>query len=228
MSLYVIGDLHLSFGVDKPMDIFHGWEDYVQRLTDNWQRKIQPTDTVVIAGDVSWGMTMDEAIPDFRFLNGLNGQKILLKGNHDYWFSTKTKVEAALAAEGISTVQILFNNAYTVGDIAVCGTRGWMTEPNTTADQKILAREAGRLRLSLEAGKALGRQPIVFLHYPPIGVGFCAEQLIALMHEYGVTTCYYGHLHGRACQNAFCGVRDGIEYRLISSDYIQFDPELVR
>ena len=227
VSLYVIGDLHLSFGTDKPMDIFRGWQDYVERLTENWQSKITPEDTVVIAGDLSWGMTMEEAREDFRFLDRLNGHKIVLKGNHDYWFSTKTKVENALAADGIKTVSILFNNAYPYGEYALCGTRGWMNEPGTAADKKVLAREAGRLKLSLEAGKALGKQPIVFLHYPPIAVNSCAEDLLGLMQEYGVTRCYYGHLHGQSCLNALYGQYRGVEYRLISGDYIQFDPELV-
>lgn len=227
MGLYVIGDLHLSFGTDKPMDIFHGWEDYVDRLTENWQSRITPEDTVVVAGDFSWGMTMEEALPDFRYLDRLNGRKLLLKGNHDYWFSTKTKVENALAAEGISGISILFNNAYPCGEYAVCGTRGWFNEPGSAADKKVMAREAGRLRLSLEAGKQLGKKPIVFLHYPPIGASSRSEELIALLQEYGVERCYYGHLHGQSCRNAVNGTVDGIEYRLISGDYIQFDPQLV-
>lgn len=209
------------------MDIFRGWQDYVERLTQNWQRKITPEDTVVIAGDLSWGMTMEEAREDFRFLDRLNGHKILLKGNHDYWFSTKTKVENAFEAEGFSTLSILFNNAYSYGDYAICGTRGWMNEPGSSADQKVLAREAGRLRLSLEAGKKLGKTPIVFLHYPPITANSCMEELLALFEEYGVARCYYGHLHGQACLNALYGGYRGVEYRLISGDYIQFDPELV-
>ena len=227
VSLYAIGDLHLSFGTDKPMDIFAGWQDYVGRLTENWQQKIQPEDTVVIAGDISWGMTMEEALEDFRFIERLNGKKIILKGNHDYWFSTKTKVEKFLAEQGIGSISILFNNAFAYGDYVICGTRGWFNEPGSEADSKVMAREAGRLRLSLEAGKQYRKEPIVFLHYPPVGLSSCSEELVAVLREYGVRCCYYGHLHGRSCENAVNGVRDGICYRLISGDYIQFDPVLI-
>lgn len=227
VSLYAIGDLHLSFGADKPMDIFAGWQDYVGRLRENWQQKIRPEDTVVIAGDVSWGMTLEEALKDFRFIEQLNGKKILLKGNHDYWFSTRTKVEKFLAEQEIKTISILFNNAFEYGNYVICGTRGWFNEPGSAADSKVMAREAGRLRLSLEAGKKYGKEPVVFLHYPPVGQGFCSQELIAVMREFGVRSCYYGHLHGRSCENAVNGSRAGICYRLISGDYIQFDPVLV-
>lgn len=227
MSLYVIGDLHLSFGVDKPMDIFRGWKDYIGRLTENWQKKIMPEDTVVVAGDISWGMTLAEALEDFRFLHRLNGRKIILKGNHDYWFSTKTKVEQFLAAEGLTSIYILFNNAYRYEEYTICGTRGWFNEPGSTADSKVLLREAGRLKLSLEAGKKLGGKPLAFLHYPPVSFASSSEELVTLLQEYGVKRCYYGHLHGQSCENAVNGIREGIEYRLISGDYIQFDPEFV-
>ncbi len=214
----------MSFGADKPMDIFYGWQDYVDRLAENWQKKILPEDTVVLAGDISWGMTMEEALEDFRFLERLNGRKIILKGNHDYWFSTKTKVEGFLAEHGITSISILFNNAFVYGDYVICGTRGWMNEPGSAADKKVLAREVGRLRLSLEAGKEFQKEPIVFLHYPPVGPNSCSLELVSVMWEYGVRSCYYGHLHGRSCENAVMGCQDGIHYRLISGDYIQFDP----
>lgn len=144
------------------MDIFRGWKDYIGRLTENWQKKIMPEDTVVVAGDISWGMTLAEALEDFRFLHRLNGRKIILKGNHDYWFSTKTKVEQFLAAEGLTSIYILFNNAYRYEEYTICGTRGWFNEPGSTADSKVLLREAGRLKLSLEAGKKLGRKAAGF------------------------------------------------------------------
>lgn len=227
MSLYVIGDLHLSFGADKPMDVFRGWEDYVGRLTQNWQNKITPDDTVVVAGDISWGMTLEEAAEDFRYLDGLNGKKIVLKGNHDYWFSTKTKVERFLEENGFSTISVLFNNAYRYGDYAICGTRGWMIDSGSPADSKVMQREAGRLRLSLEAGKQLGGEPLVFLHYPPVTFASCSEELVAVLREYGAKRCYYGHLHGQACEYAVNGIRNGIEYRLVSGDYIQFDPVFI-
>lgn len=227
MSLYVIGDLHLSFGTDKPMDIFSGWTNYVERLEENWQNKVKPEDTVVIAGDISWGMTMEEALEDFRFIDRLNGNKIILKGNHDYWFSTKSKVENALYQHGLSTIRILFNNAYEYDNCVICGTRGWINEPGAAADKKVMLREAGRLRLSLEAGRSIGKPPVVFLHYPPVSANAHSEELLEVMQEYGVTTCYYGHLHGKSCENAVNGWYDGIYYQLISCDYVQFDPVIV-
>lgn len=227
MSLYVIGDLHLSFGTDKPMDIFSGWTNYVERLEENWQNRVKPEDTVVIAGDISWGMSMEEALDDFRFIDRLNGTKIILKGNHDYWFSTKSKVENALQQHGLSSIRILFNNAYAYDDCAICGTRGWINEPGAAADRKVMLREAGRLRLSLEAGRSIGNSPIVFLHYPPVSANARSEELLEVMREYGVATCYYGHLHGKSCENAINGWYDGIHYQLISCDYVQFDPVLV-
>ena len=224
MALYAIGDPHLSFGVDKPMDIFRGWQNYVGRLQENWQNKVTPEDTVVLAGDISWGMTMEEALEDFRFIDRLNGKKILLKGNHDYWFSTKTKVERFLEENGISSLSILFNNAYEYGEHVICGTRGWYNEPGAAADQKVMLREAGRLRLSLEAGKKTGKEPLVFLHYPPVTAAGSSEELIRVLKEYEVRHCYYGHLHGKSCEAAVNGVLNGIDYRLVSGDFIQFDP----
>lgn len=209
------------------MDIFSGWRDYAARLQENWQKKVKPEDTVVLAGDISWGMDMEEALEDFRFIDRLNGQKIILKGNHDYWFSTKTKVENFLKEHGLFTIKILFNNAFLYENLAICGTRGWFNEPGERADNKVMLREAGRLRLSLEAGKQLGKQPIVFLHYPPVALNSVSKELVDVLQEYGVKECYYGHLHGKSCENAVRGQQDGIFYQLISCDYVQFDPVLV-
>ena len=221
MSLFAIADLHLSLGVDKPMDVFPGWENYVERLAENWKREVRPEDTVVIAGDISWGLDISESLADFAFLDSLPGTKLLLKGNHDLWFSTKTKVEKFFAENGFSTLKILFNNAYEYGDYAICATRGWM---NDQADKKVLLRECGRLRLSLEAGKKLGKPPVVFLHYPPIyGGGECYE-ILEVLHEYDVKQVYYGHIHGYSSGYAINGERIGIDFRLISCDYIQFNP----
>ena len=146
MSLFAISDLHLSLGVDKPMDVFRGWENYVARMEENWTRLVSPEDTVVLAGDLSWGLDLSETVEDFRWIDRMPGQKILLKGNHDLWFSTKTKVERFFAENNFFTLHILFNNAYRYGDYVLCGTRGWM---NDQTDKKVLNRECGRLRLSL-------------------------------------------------------------------------------
>ena len=221
MSLFAIADLHLSLGVDKPMDVFPGWENYVARLTENWRREVRPEDTVVIAGDISWGLDISESEKDFAFLDSLPGTKLLLKGNHDLWFSTKTKVEKFFTEKGFSTLKILFNNAYSYGEYALCGTRGWM---NDQADKKVLLRECGRLRLSPEAGKKLGGKPLVFLHYPPVyGGGDCPE-ILEVLQEYDVKQVYYGHIHGYSSGYAINGERLGIQFRLISCDYIQFNP----
>lgn len=224
MSLYTIADLHLSFGVDKPMDVFHGWENHAERLEENWRRLIGPEDTVVIGGDISWGLDISEALEDFRWIDRLPGKKLLLKGNHDLWFSTKTKVEKYFADNGISTLQILFNNAFRYGDYVICGTRGWM---NDQTDKKVLNRECGRLRLSLEAGKKLGGEPIVFFHYPPVfGSGDCPE-IIEILKEYDVKEVYYGHIHGYRISHAINGPRYGINFHLVSGDFLQFNPKFI-
>ena len=221
MSLFAIADLHLSLGVDKPRDVFPGWAGYVEKLEKNWRENVRPEDTVVVAGDISWGLDISEAKEDFAFLDQLPGTKILLKGNHDLWFSTKTKVEKFFAENGFSTLKILFNNAYEYGDRAICGTRGWMNDP---IEKKVLLRECGRLRMSLEEGKKFGKEPLVFLHYPPVfGGGECYEILDVLL-EYGIKQVYYGHIHGYSSGYAINGIRNGIDFRLISCDFVQFNP----
>ncbi|MGI5893347.1 MAG: metallophosphoesterase [Candidatus Merdivicinus sp.] len=221
MSLFAIADLHLSLGVEKPMDVFPGWENYVERLERNWRAAVKPEDVVVIAGDISWGLDISESREDFAFIDRLPGTKIILKGNHDLWFSTKTKVEKFFTDNGFSTLKILFNNAYPYEDFALCGTRGWM---NDQADKKILLRECGRLRLSLEAAAKLGKKPVVFLHYPPIyGSSECYE-ILEVLHEYQINQVYYGHIHGYSAGYAINGERLGINFRLVSCDFLQFTP----
>ena len=225
MSLWVIADTHLSFGVSKPMDIFGGWSNYVEKIESNWRELVSPQDAVVIAGDISWGMTLDEALPDLRFLDALPGRKIILKGNHDYWWVTKTKMDNFLKANGITSVSFLFNNAYREGDITVFGTRGWFYDAHGEHDEKVIAREAGRLRLSYDAALKLGGEAVAFMHYPPVYAGReCPEMMNALL-ETGVKRCYYGHLHGRKNHGlAVTGLYKGIDFRLISCDYTQFKP----
>lgn len=224
MSLYTLADLHLSLGTDKPMDIFKGWDNYVALIEKTWSYLVEPEDTVVVPGDISWAMKLSEIYEDFSFIHKLPGTKIILKGNHDLWFSTKSKVEQYLAQNGFDSIKILFNNSYEYGDYVLCGTRGWINEQGEAVDKKILRREAGRLRMSLEDGKKTGKEPIVFLHYPPIyGSNECYEILDVLI-EYGVKRCFYGHLHGRSCQYAINGERNGIDFRLVSCDFLQFTP----
>ncbi len=227
MSLFAIGDTHLSFGTDKPMDVFRGWENYEKKLEDNWRAVVTQADTVVIPGDVTWGMTLDEALEDFRFLDALPGRKIILKGNHDYWWSTKKKADAFFAANGIGTIEILNNNAYRAGDFALCGSRGWFFDSEEAPDRKILLREAGRLRTSVEQAEQLGGEKIAFLHYPPIAGGSVCEEICQVLIDGGVRRCYYGHLHGPALSFAFNGEMFGIEFRLVSADALRFCPKLI-
>ena len=229
MSLFALGDLHLSLGEDKPMDVFAGWNDYVQRLEENWKRLVTDEDTVVLAGDISWGMKLEETLTDFRFIDSLPGKKLLLKGNHDYWWSTKRKMDAYLQENGLASIQILFNNAYRVGEYAVCGTRGWFLENDTPEDVKVLNREVGRLKLSLEEALKLGGEPVVFLHYPPYYRGVECPEIMDVLLEYGIKKCYYGHIHGKKnFRLAFEGVYKGVDFRLISCDKVGFMPVLVR
>ena len=229
MSLFAIADLHLSLGTDKPMDVFQGWSDYVQRLENSWRRLVTDDDYVVIAGDISWAMKLEECYADFTFINSLPGTKILLKGNHDYWWTTKHKMDLYLEANHFDTLRILFNNAYDVGDYAVFGTRGWYYDKEGEHDEKVINREVGRLKLSYNAAKELGKPVIAFLHYPPVYGGVECEEIMEALIEMEVKTCYYGHLHGeRTHVNATVGEYRGIDFRLISCDYTRFSPVLVR
>lgn len=222
MAIFVIGDLHLSLGGAKPMDVFPGWQGYVQRLEENWRRLVGPGDTVVVAGDISWAMKLEDTAADFAFLESLPGQKLLLKGNHDYWWTTARKMETWFAGQGFFSLKLLHNNSYTVEGKALCGTRSWMFEPGEPHDEKVMARELGRLRMSLDAAQQ--GEKVVFLHYPPVYPGASAPQVTALLQEYGVKRCFYGHLHGAAIRHAVQGVVDGVEYRLISADSLGFCP----
>lgn len=227
MSLFVIGDTHLSFGTDKPMDIFRGWENFEEKLKNNWLAVVKSDDTVVIPGDITWGMTMETALPDFKFIDSLPGTKIIMKGNHDYWWSTKKKAETFFENNGIKTIKILNNNAYSVGSLAFCGTRGWMADSSKPEDRKIVLREAARLKMSIDCAKSLGGEPIAFLHYPPMSGGKVCEEIVSELIAGGVKRCYYGHLHGAAASFAPGCEMFGIKFKLVSSDYLGFCPKLV-
>ena len=224
MSLFAIADLHLSLGTDKPMDDFPGWSGYVERLEQNWRAIVRPTDTVVIAGDVSWGMTLDEARADFAFLQALPGRKLLLKGNHDYWWTTRRKMDAFFAENGFDTLHILHNNHYLVEGICVCGSRGWLFDQGEPADQKVIAREAGRLEASIQSAGDIPEEKVVFLHYPPVYGEQLSPEIIEVLLRHKIRRCYYGHIHGTGCSYAFNGNYMGIEFRLISADHLGFDP----
>lgn len=225
MALYVIGDTHLSLSVDKPMEVFSGWDRYEQRLQEQWCSLVTEQDTVVIPGDVSWAMSLEQAKEDFAFLNALPGRKLLLKGNHDYWWTTRRKMDAFLAENGFDSIRFVHNDAVAVDNcVAVCGTRGWFYDAEEDADQKILLREVGRLRTSVKAAVDTGLTPIVFLHYPPVWGGQVCEPFLQVLREFGVTRCYYGHVHGPGIRQAFNGVYNGISLQLASADALKFVP----
>lgn len=226
LSLYAVGDLHLSLGTDKPMDIFGGWHDYVARIRSNWERLVSDDDTVVICGDVSWAMKLENTICDFRFIEELPGKKIILKGNHDYWWNTKKKMDAFLCENGFSTISILHNNSFACGDIAICGTRGWSYDC-PQSEINILLRECGRLKMSLDSARDTGLRPVVFLHYPPVYGDYRCDEIMDILHEYDITACCYGHLHGPAHHRARTGDVEGINMKLVACDYTNFMPVLI-
>ena len=211
------------------MNVFPGWDDYVERLTKNWNAIVSPDDTVVIAGDISWAMKLEEAEQDFAYLHSLPGKKLLLKGNHDYWWSTRRKIETFFAERGFTSLSLVHNSAVAVEGIAVCGTRGWIYNAETPEDQKIVNREVGRLTVSLNEAEAFGLRPVVFLHYPPIYDDQRCDEILAVLEERKIADCYFGHIHGtQAAKRAAIGEYKGIKMHLISCDYVKFAPVLVR
>lgn len=225
MALFVMGDLHLSLSSDKSMDIFGGWENYVERIKENWNREVSPEDTVVVPGDISWAMSLKEAVADFRYIHELPGRKIILKGNHDYWWTTAAKMNNFLAENGFDSIFILHNNHYAYENYGICGTRGWINDDSEPADAKVLAREAQRLKTSIASAENAGLEPLVFLHYPPLYGNEYNPDLLEVMYRHNIKRCWYGHIHGRkGHQNAVNGERDGIVFQLVSADYVQFCP----
>lgn len=223
MALYAISDLHLPLGVDKPMDIFgKKWENYVTRLCDNWQSFVKADDTVVLPGDFSWATYLKDAKRDFDYLEKLNGKKIILKGNHDYWWETMNKMNIFLKENNYGTISFLQNNSFEVGNIAVCGTRGWIM-PGSEEDEKMYRRELARLELSL-ASASENKRKFVFMHYPPLNKDCLENDFTKLMKKYNTEICVYGHLHAKSSEYAVKGCYDGIKYLLVSCDYLGFMP----
>jgi predicted phosphohydrolase len=231
VAIFALADPHLSFGCAKPMDVFAGWADYVRRIETNWRAAVAQSDTVVLPGDISWGMSLEEALPDFAFLHGLPGTKILLKGNHDYWWNTRKKVETLWAAHGLGSLRLLHNNAFFAEDRALCGSRGWFFDSPEPDAQKVLLREAGRLRVSIREGKRLAggdmERLLVFLHYPPIAGGEVCREIMDVLVQEGARRCCYGHLHGYAVRGAFQGVAEGVRFELVSADALGFSPKRI-
>ena len=227
MSIFAIGDTHLSFSCNKPMDIFGGWQDYVSRLEKNWRAVVTEKDTVVIPGDISWAMSLQEAEKDFAFLESLPGHKLIMKGNHDYWWTTKKKMDTFLQEKGFTSLEILHNNAFRVGDFTLCGSRGWFYDAQTGNDKKVILREAGRIEMSLKEAEKLGGEVICFLHYPPVmGTQKC-EEIMQVLVNHNVKRCYFGHLHGNFTSFINNEIVDGVKFSLISADFLEFCPKLI-
>ena len=230
MSIYTIGDLHLSFSQNKPMNIFgDNWNGHADKIRKNWIEKVNKEDFVVLPGDFSWAMYLKDTYKDFEYLEKLPGNKILLKGNHDYWWSGLSKMNEYLKENNFNNINFLYNNSYLVENTIMAGTRGWNLT-DSEDKEKMLNRECIRLKLSLEDGvNKFGRDKeiIVFMHYPPISKAGISngytKKYISIMKEYGVKKCYYGHLHGTSHSEAIEGNVDGIEFYLVSSDYLDFD-----
>ena len=227
MALYAIGDLHLCLGAPKPMDVFGGaWVGYMDKLKEGMS-VITEEDTVVLLGDLSWALDLSNARADFAWINEIPGRKIILKGNHDYWWSTVAKFDKFCKENGFTDLHILNNNCFEYDGCAICGTRGWFFEEERSGqhDEKVFRRELIRLESSL---KAAGDKPkMVFLHYPPRYKGYECKEILDLLKKYEVRRCFYGHLHGGSHKLAMEGQWDGVEFRLVAADYIGFKPYLV-
>lgn len=224
MALYAIGDLHLCLGAPKPMDVFGGaWVGYMDKLRQGLS-VIGPEDTTVLLGDLSWALDLASAQADFAWINQIPGRKILLKGNHDYWWSTAAKFQKFCGENGFENMALLNNNCFFYNGWAICGTRGWFFEEERSGqhDEKVFKRELIRLEASLKA--AGDREKMVFLHYPPRYRGYVCQPIVDLLKGYGVRRCFYGHLHGGSHKLAVEGPWDGVEYRLVSADYLSFQP----
>ena len=235
MSLFSIADLHLSGAVDKPMDVFGSrWSDHTAKIVKRWKSVVTDSDTVVIPGDISWGMTLNDALPDFKLIDSLPGKKIIGKGNHDFWWETVTKMKRFFEKNGIETISFLYNNAHETDDFIICGTRGWYVEErlqNTVGDvdyMKIVQREALRLEASIKEAEKIsetcGEKPILaYFHFPPVFNGFICRELIDILKAHGIKHVYYGHIHGvYNVPKTF--EFEGMEFTIVSADYLNFVP----
>ena len=227
MALYAIGDLHLCLGAAKPMDVFGGaWVGYMDKLKEGLS-VIRPEDTTVLLGDLSWALDLAGAQADFSFIDAIPGRKIILKGNHDYWWSTASKFYKFCDENGFSNQWILNNNHYEYDGYAICGTRGWFFEEERSGehDEKVFKRELMRLEASLKSAGDLPK--LVFLHYPPRYKGYECTEILQLLQQYDVRRCFYGHLHGASHGLAQEGLWDGVDFKLVAADKLNFVPHLV-
>lgn len=231
MSIYAIGDLHLSFNTDKPMNIFgEKWNNYEEKIKKDWIKKVKENDLVLLPGDFSWSMKLEDTYKDFEYLNNLPGKKILLKGNHDYWWNTVKKMNEFIKKSKFNNIEFLYNNSYFFDNYIICGTRGWNIS-NDEEDKRLFQRELLRLEISLNDGiqkYGENKEIIVCMHYPPIKSYNILEydinlKMINLLKKYNVKKCIYGHLHGAAHKDAIEGNINEIEFKLVSSDYLNFE-----
>ena len=230
MSIYAIGDLHLSFKEEKPMNIFgNNWSEHEKRIEENWNKIVKEDDLVIMPGDFSWATYLEDTLLDFQFLERLPGKKILLKGNHDYWWTTIKSMHDFLNRNDIKTVSFLLNNSYEYENVVFVGTRGWALTASDNSE-KMLKREANRLMLSINDSKQKyeNKETICVMHYPPINSQLVEKnetnEYIDIMINNGIKKCLYGHLHGDSHKDAFEGIYKGIEFKLVSSDYLDFVP----
>lgn len=229
MAIYAISDLHLAMSIDKPMDVFGWkWTNYMEKLKINWSDTVTDEDFVIIPGDISWATYIEQAKEDFEFIEGLPGRKIISKGNHDYWWTTHSKLQQFVSANGFKTIEFMQNNSYDLGSMIVCGTRGWISPGDdgfNSDDRKIYNRELQRLELSLKSAPVEdGKRIVVAMHYPPFNSKREPTDFVELMARYNVNLCLYGHLHGDSYKNAVIGNNNGLEFKLISADYLDFKP----
>lgn len=231
MAIFAISDLHLSLNGEKPMDVFGThWENYTDRMRERWNRVVTAEDLVLIPGDISCAMYLEDTVKDFAYLHRLNGQKLLLRGNHDYWWTTLNKMENFVQEQGFDTLHFLKNTAFVWENTAICGTRGWtIPHPDSVGeDRKIYERERQRLLLSLEAAKSQNAERLVTaLHFPPLEKEQETSGFTEIMRAYGVDECVFGHLHAAAHKSAPQGTMDGIKMRLVACDYLNFTPQLI-
>jgi predicted phosphohydrolase len=238
MAVYVIADLHLSTAdSQKSMEVFgNRWKNYIKKIQNNWNKVIAPEDTVVIAGDISWGLCTDDALSDLHWLDSLAGKKILLKGNHDFWWSTVTKLNNFFELHGIKSIELLNNNAIEVEDYIIAGSRGWFTDKSMqNAEEnvdynKIVNRESIRLDMSLTQAKKMqelsGKEILAFMHFPPVWSGFVCVPLLSVLKKHNITKCYFGHIHGSYSQPSYFE-HEGIRFYMISADFLDFLPRIV-
>lgn len=239
MAIFVIADLHLDTATNqKSMEIFgNRWQDYMEKIKNNWTKVVSENDTVIIPGDISWALSTEDSVPDLKWIDALPGKKLIMKGNHDFWWSTAAKLSRLFEDNGITTIELLYNNAKEVENYIVAGSRGWFTDKSiqptksVNADhEKIINREVIRLKLSLNAAKEIqertGKEILAFFHFPPVWGDFECKEILDVLKEYNISRCYFGHIHSCYTQSSVFKW-ENIEFRMISADFIGFIPQII-